>query len=111
MESKVVDKTKKIGSITVFEDLSEKVPPIFTTEIFNLRKEGVLFVVADISRVEFVSSSGIGALAVAAKDLQNRCGSLIIVCDNKKLLGQFNITMLDRIVTIFKTVDEGIQSV
>jgi len=111
METKVVDAEKKIGSVTVFGDLDGSTSPTLLKEIEGLIEQGMINVILDFSGIEFISSSGIGVIAVSSKDISQRNGKLIVVCNNKKVLSLFDITNLSKVITINKTMDEALGAV
>ncbi|MGK5094888.1 STAS domain-containing protein [Deltaproteobacteria bacterium TL4] len=111
METKVVDAEKKIGSVTVFGDLDGSTSPTLLKEIEGLIEQGMINIILDFSGIEFISSSGIGVIAVSSKDISQRSGKLIVVCNNKKVLSLFDITNLSKVITIHKTMDEALGAV
>lgn len=110
METKIIDADKKIGSVTVFGDLDGSTSPTLLKEIESLIEQGMVNVILDFSGIEFISSSGIGVIAVSSKDISQRSGKLIVVCNNKKVLSLFDITNLSKVITIHKAMDEAIAS-
>lgn len=62
-------------------------------------------VVADLRRVDFLDSTGLGVLVGALKRLRMGGGDMSLVCDNAKLLKVFRITGLDRVFELHETVE------
>lgn len=111
METKIIDADKKIGSVTVFGDLDGSTSPTLLKEIEGLIEQGMINIILDFSAIEFISSSGIGVIAVSSKDISQRNGKLIVVCNNKKVLSLFDITNLSKVITIHKTQEEALAAV
>lgn len=61
-------------------------------------------VVVDLSRVDFLDSTGLGVLVGALKRLRLAGGELALVCASEKLLKIFRITALDRVFRLYDTV-------
>lgn len=110
METKILDADKKLGCIAVSGDLDGSVSPSLLKEIENLIEQGIVNVILDFSGIEFISSSGIGVIAVSSKDISQRNGRLTVVCNNKKVLSLFDITNLSKVITIYKNIDEALAS-
>jgi anti-sigma B factor antagonist len=62
-------------------------------------------VVVDLGRVEFLDSTGLGVLVGALKRLRGVDGELSLVCAQERLLKIFRITGLDRVFTLYESVD------
>lgn len=62
-------------------------------------------VVVDLARVEFLDSTGLGVLVGALKRLRGVDGELSLVCAQERLLKIFRITGLDRVFTLYDSVD------
>ena len=62
-------------------------------------------VVVDLGRVEFLDSTGLGVLVGALKRLRGVDGELSLVCAQERLLKIFRITGLDRVFTLYGTVE------
>jgi anti-sigma B factor antagonist len=62
-------------------------------------------VVADLTRVDFLDSTGLGVLVGALRRLRLAGGELRVVCNSEKLLKIFRITALDRVFTLYDSVE------
>ena len=91
----------------MFGDLDGSTSPTLLKEIENLIEQGNTSIILDFTEIEFISSSGIGIIAVSSKDLSQRNGKLSVVCNNKKVLSLFDVTSLDKVVMVFKTLEEA----
>lgn len=79
--------------------------PLLRERLIELVAGGAHHVVVDLSRVEFLDSTGLGVLAGAHRRLRAAEGSLTLVCPHERLLKIFRITGLDSVFDIFDTVD------
>ena len=67
-------------------------------------------VVCDISTVEFFDSSGLGALVNACNCALAISGSLELVCSNPSMLRLFDITGLDGLFVVHRSLDDAFVS-
>ena len=75
-------------------------------EITNLTSTGVDIVLIDLKDVNFIDSSGLGALVSAMQAVKQANGQLFIcsVSDQVKML--FELTKMNRVLKIFATRDD-----
>jgi anti-sigma B factor antagonist len=84
--------------------------PQLRERLIALVEDGARQVVVDLSRVEFLDSTGLGVLVGALKRLRGVNGDLALVCAQERLLKIFRITGLDRVFTIRDSVDAATSS-
>lgn len=70
---------------------------------------GSEWIVLDLSEVEFIDSSGLGAVVSALK-LLGRKGDLVISGAREPVLALFRITRMDKVFRLFPTTDEAQQA-
>jgi anti-sigma B factor antagonist len=75
--------------------------------IVSTISEGVTHVVMNLSKVEYLDSTGLGVLIGALKRLREKQGNLIIVSPSMRIMRIFEITGLYKIFTIYQTEDEA----
>jgi anti-sigma B factor antagonist len=63
--------------------------------------------VIDVEKVEFLDSTGLGVLVGALKKVRADGGTLDIVCTQERILKIFDITGLDKVFGLHKTVAEA----
>jgi anti-sigma B factor antagonist len=66
-------------------------------------------VVVDMTGVDFIDSSGLGVLVSALKRIRERGAVMRIVCDRESILKIFQITGLDRVFGISRTLAEALE--
>ena len=64
--------------------------------------------VIDVEKVEFLDSTGLGVLVGALKKVRADGGTLDIVCTQQRILKIFDITGLDKVFGLHRTVAEAI---
>lgn len=75
--------------------------------LIDLVDAGAGHVVADLSEVTFLDSSGLGALVGVNKRLAQSQGRLAVVCADPQVLRVFSLTRLDEVLTIQPTVADA----
>lgn len=79
-------------------------------KLHELIDEGKKNVVADLSRVKFMNSSGLGMLIGALTTMRNAGGDLKIANATDKIESLLVITKLITVFQHFKSVDEAVKS-
>ena len=64
--------------------------------------------IIDVEKVEFLDSTGLGVLVGALKKVRADGGTLDIVCTQERILKIFDITGLDKVFGLHRTVAEAI---
>jgi anti-sigma B factor antagonist len=82
--------------------------PRLREKLVELVEQGARHVVVDLSRVEFLDSTGLGVLVGALKRLRAVNGTFGLVCAHERLLKIFRITALDRVFQLFDTVEAAV---
>jgi len=84
--------------------------PNLREAILGLIANGVLHVIADLRGVEFLDSTGLGAIVGGHKRLRTIEGSLVLASSPERITRLFRITGLDRAFTLSASVPEAIAS-
>ena len=105
MEVKIVN--NDIGLIKPKGDIDVRIASEFVEHITDLLDKRIVNLILDLSQTEFISSSGIGTIAIASKDVRRYKGRFVIVCHEIRLLSLFEITNLDKIITIFSSLEDA----
>jgi anti-anti-sigma factor len=74
-----------------------------------LKVEGESKLVIDLSEVEACDSSGLSALLIANRLINNNGGGLRIIVPSEKIRQLISITQLDRVLTLSESVDIAIK--
>lgn len=82
--------------------------PPFKTRVDELVSEGKTRLVVDLAAVDFIDSSGLGALIGGLKAARRQGGDLRIAAAGEQVRAVLKLTNLARILTPYGTVDEAI---
>ena len=82
--------------------------PELRESVIHLVDNGILHLIADLRGVEFLDSTGLGALVGSLKRLRTREGSLTLVTDTERILRIFRITGLNRAFALHPSVPDAI---
>jgi anti-sigma B factor antagonist len=105
--------TRTVGDHTVLDvggEVDVYTAPRLRERLVELVEQGAKHVVVDLSRVEFLDSTGLGVLVGALKRLRAVNGTLGLVCAHERLLKIFRITALDRVFALYDTVEAATQA-
>lgn len=69
--------------------------------------EGHRRVVVDLSRTEFLDSNGLGAIVAGLKRIRAQGGEMRLVCTSPRVCKVFELTSLDRVLSLHDTLDEA----
>ena len=78
--------------------------------LLDLAEKGATGVIVDLKDVDFMDSSGLSALVTGMKALQKKNGAIRICNTNAQIQTALRLTMLDRILPIYPSVEEAFAS-
>jgi anti-sigma B factor antagonist len=76
--------------------------------MLNILEAGGQQLVIDLSQVNFIDSSGLGALLSGFKSANLHSGSLVLAALQSRVQSMFELTRLHRVFDIFPSVDEAL---
>jgi anti-sigma B factor antagonist len=79
----------------------------FKRHLLELIESGHPLIALDLSDVDFIDSSGLGAIVSALKQLKGR-GDLVIVGARPAVINLFRLTRMDRVFRMFPRADEAV---
>jgi anti-sigma B factor antagonist len=82
--------------------------PMLREQIRDLAAKGAVHLIADLSRVDFLDSTGLGTLVGGLKRLREAGGTLTLVITAPRILRLFQITGLTKVLAIYPSVAEAI---
>ncbi|HRI28648.1 MAG TPA: STAS domain-containing protein [Chitinophagales bacterium] len=107
-----LDKKESYTIITVLEDKLDTLNSAdFKTELKLLNEGGVSNMVIDLSKVDFVDSSGLGSILVGNRLCQGSEGTLVVTGLNANVQKLISISRLDGVLTITPTAQEAVDIV
>lgn len=103
---------KKIGYVTTIKPLMRTIDASISTEFkskfMDLINHGNKQILINLSEVDFVDSSALGALIAILKQLKQHHGHLAI-CDIKlPILNMLKLTRLDQVFSLFSNEKEAL---
>jgi anti-sigma B factor antagonist len=84
--------------------------PKLRQQVAALAENGTIHVIADLRGIEFLDSTGLGALVGSLKRLRVRQGSLMVVTSGGRILRLFQITGLTRAFALYRSVLDAISA-
>jgi anti-sigma B factor antagonist len=104
---------KKIGEILVVKPLEKRIDASVSTGFKSIMidwiNNGNKRIVLDLSEVEFVDSSGLGAIVSSLKTIGNE-GDLVICGIRETVMNLFRLTRMNRVFQIFSTDEEALKA-
>src|SRR6266850_2397112 len=104
-------KTEQLSDATYVISLAGEVDlytaPEFKQQLLEVIGQGGKEVVVDFSDTTFIDSTTLGVLVGGVKRLRSNDGQLSLVCSDRNITKIFEITGLDRVFTIYPTLDEA----
>lgn len=82
----------------------------FKVHMKNIVHNGHLKIVLDLSGVEFVDSSGLGAIIATMMALRPQ-GQLIVCNARDSVLALFRLTRMDRVIPVKNNADEALRAI
>jgi len=84
--------------------------PKLRKQVADLAENGTIHVIADLRGLDFLDSTGLGALVGSLKRLRIRQGSLVIVTSGGRILKLFQITGLTHAFALHSCVLDAISA-
>jgi anti-sigma B factor antagonist len=107
-----IDKQDKYSLIRLHEEkMDSTIAPNLKSEMITLHAEGVLNIILDLAEVKYTDSSGLSALLVGNRILQEDGGIFILASLGDHTMKLIKISQLDSVLNILPTVEEAIDAV
>jgi anti-sigma B factor antagonist len=91
-----------IGEVDVFT------APILDTELTRLVSDGKADLVVDLSRVDFLDSTGLSVIVKALARVREAEGSIAVVVTAERVAKVFRITGLDSLIPLHASVEAAV---
>ena len=98
----------KIRIVEVTGDLNYRNIPELSEVLVGLIDKNAKNIIIDFSRITHIDSAGIGILIKYARKADNEDFELVIAGCSEQLLTLFKPINLNKLIKIFKTVEEGV---
>jgi anti-anti-sigma factor len=107
-----IDKQDKYTLLSLNEEkLDSSIAPHLKSQMVTLHAEGVRNIILDLAQVKYTDSSGLSALLVGNRILQEDDGIFVLTRLSDHTLKLIKISQLDSVLNILPTVEEGIDAV
>ncbi len=83
---------------------------IVQDRIYKAIEENMIFVVLDMGGIKWMNSAGLGIIMASITTLRGSGGNLKLANVNERVLRPIEITKLDRVIDMFETVDQAVDS-
>jgi anti-sigma B factor antagonist len=106
--------TKKSDDIVFLKPLKQNIDATASTQfkarVMDLINQGNNFFLLNLSDVEFVDSSGLGAMISILKTLKLNNGDIVLCNLNMAVLNLFNLTRMNNVFNIRSNEKEGLEA-
>jgi len=82
----------------------------FREVMLDIIDDGSVKLLISMAKVDYIDSSGLGALVGGLKRTAERNGKIILVCETPQVRKVFEITGLDKVFPIFSTEQEALDA-
>lgn len=112
MEMDLLISVRNDGSVPII-DLSGEVDAYtsarFREAMVDLIETGAANLIVSMMKVEYIDSSGLGALVGGLKRSTERGGRIVIVCDNPQIKKVFEITGLEKVFPLYDVEADAVR--
>jgi anti-sigma B factor antagonist len=107
-----IDKQEKYSLLHLHEEkMDSSVAPGLKSELITLHAEGIRNIILDLSEVKYTDSSGLSALLVGNRIMQEDGGIFILTSLSEHTHKLIKISQLDSVLNIVPSVQEAIDAV
>ncbi|MCE2937203.1 MAG: STAS domain-containing protein [Cyclobacteriaceae bacterium] len=107
-----IDKQEKYALLSLHEEkLDSSIAPNLKSEMVTLHAEGARNLILDLGEVKYTDSSGLSALLVGNRILQEDGGIFVLTRLSEHTLKLIKISQLDSVLNILPSIEEAIDAV
>ena len=107
-----IDKQEKYALLSLHEEkLDSSIAPNLKSEMVTLHAEGARNLILDLGEVKYTDSSGLSALLVGNRILQEDGGIFVLTRLSDHTLKLIKISQLDSVLNILPSIEEAIDAV
>jgi anti-sigma B factor antagonist len=101
------ERTKDMCVVSVAGEIDVYTSPTLKLALVDAVDDGCGVLVVDMDKVDFIDSSGLGVLVGALRRVKEAGGDMRLVTCRETVIKIFKITGLDKVFSMFKTVDQA----
>ena len=107
-----IDKQDDYSIIRLHEEkMDSAIAPKLKSELITLHAEGIFNVILDLSEVKYTDSSGLSAMLVGNRIMQQEGGKFVLSGLSEHTSKLIKISQLDSVLNIVSTVEEGVDKI
>lgn len=107
-----IEKNEKYAVLKLHEQkLDSTVAPSLKSELITLHAGGIRNIILDLEEIKYTDSSGLSALLVGNRILQEDKGIFILINLADHALKLIRISQLDSVLNILNTLEEAVDAV
>jgi len=107
-----IDKQEKYSTLKLHEEkLDSSIAPKLKSELITIHAEGTKNIILDLSGVKYTDSSGLSALLVGNRVVQEDGGIFVLSGLSDHTTKLIKISQLDSVLNILPTVEEAVDAV
>jgi anti-sigma B factor antagonist len=107
-----IDKQEKYALLRLHEEkLDSNVAPALKSELITLHAEGVKNIILDLTEVKYTDSSGLSALLVGNRIVQEDGGIFVLSALSEHTTKLIKISQLDSVLNILPKIEEAVDAV
>ena len=107
-----IDKQENYSILRLHEEkMDSAIAPGLKSELITLHAEGIKNIILDLSEVKYTDSSGLSAMLVGNRVLQEDGGMFILASLSDHTSKLVKISQLDSVLKIMDTVDQAVDAV
>jgi anti-sigma B factor antagonist len=106
----VIFEDKQLGNYLIVKYMQSRldahVANIFKKRFYEYIENGSKQIVLDLAAVDFIDSSGLGAIVSCLKHMGEE-GTISICCLRREIQTMFSLTRMDRVFEIYDSINEA----
>jgi len=107
-----IDKQEKYTLVRLHEEkLDSGIAPNLKSELITLHAEGAVNIILDLAEVKYTDSSGLSALLVGNRVLQEDGGLFVLCSLSEHTMKLIKISQLDSVLNVLTSAEEAIDAV
>ena len=103
----IVRKDREVPVLDLSGEVDAYTSARFREALLDLVDNGSASVIISMENVEYIDSSGLGALVGGLKRVSERSGKIVLVCNNPQIRKVFEITGLEKVFPLYDSEDDA----